>query len=74
MPVAVAMLAALIERKVPTLTEVAALAVLSAGVMIAVWEGSVTGSVTGVVLCIAALFSSAAMVSTTGKVRAQAPS
>ena len=62
MPVAVAMLAAVIERKTPTLTEVAALVVLSAGVMIAVWEGSVTGSVTGVVLCIAALFSSAAMV------------
>ena len=74
MPVAVAMLAAVIERKTPTLTEVAALTVLSAGVMLAVWEGSVTGSVTGVVLCITALFSSAAMVSTTGKVRKRAPS
>ena len=74
MPVAVAMLAAVIERKTPTPTEVAALTVLSAGVMLAVWEGSVTGSVTGVVLCITALFSSAAMVSTTGKVRAWAPS
>ena len=72
MPVAVAMLAAVIERKTPTLAEVAALTVLSAGVMLAVWEGSVTGSVTGVVLCVTALFSSAAMVSTTGKVRTRA--
>ena len=72
MPVAVAMLSALIEHKIPTLTEVAALAVLSIGVMIAVWEGSVTGSVTGLVLCVAALFSNAAMISTTGKVRRQA--
>ena len=74
MPVAVAMLAAVIERKTPTLAEVAALTVLSAGVMLAVWEGSVTGSVTGVVLCVAALFGSAAMVSTTGKVRMRVPS
>eukprot|EP00891_Asterochloris_glomerata_P001266 jgi/Astpho2/1266/Aster-07111 len=68
MPVAVAMLSAVIEHKIPTLTEVAALTVLSIGVMIAVWEGSVTGSVTGLILCIAALFSNAAMISTTGKV------
>ena len=74
MPVAVAMLAAVIERKIPTLTEAAALAVLSIGVMIAIWEGSVTGSVAGVILCIMALFSSAGMVSTTGKVRIWAPS
>lgn len=72
MPVAVAMLSAVIEHKIPTLTEVAALTVLSIGVMIAVWEGSVTGSVTGLILCIAALFSNAAMISTTGKVRRQA--
>ena len=74
MPVAVAVPAAVIERKAPTLTEVAALTVRSAGVMLAVWEGSATGSVTGVVLGITALLSSAAMVSTTGKVRTQAAS
>ncbi len=72
MPVAVAMLSAVIEHKIPTLAEVVALTVLSIGVMIAVWEGSVTGSVTGLILCIAALFSNAAMISTTGKVRRQA--
>ena len=69
MPVAVAMLAAVIEKKVPTIAEMTALAVLSVGVMIAVWEGSVTGSMTGVLLAVAGLFSNAAMISTTGKVR-----
>ena len=68
MPVAVAALAAVIEQKVPTPAELIALAVLSVGSMVAMWEGSVGGSLTGVLLAATGLFSNAAMISTTGKV------
>ena len=68
MPVAVAALAAVIEQKVPTPAELVALSVLSVGSMVAMWEGSVSGSLTGVLLAATGLFSNAATISTIGKV------
>lgn len=44
---------------------------LTAGVMVAVWEGSVSGSVTGLLLCCTGTVCNAAMMSTTGKVMSE---
>jgi solute carrier family 35, member E4 len=40
-----------IEGKIPSAHEFGALCVLTAGVMLAVWEGTVSGSVYGIALC-----------------------
>ena len=47
-----ALLAVMVEGKVPTRREAAALAVLCAGVMLTVWEG-LAGSAAGILLCLA---------------------
>ena len=44
---------------------------MTAGVMVAVWEGSVSGSVTGLFLCCTGTVCNAAMMSTTGKVMSE---
>ncbi|KAK9814428.1 hypothetical protein WJX72_005780 [[Myrmecia] bisecta] len=67
-PVLCALLAIPIEKKVPSRPEGMALVVLTAGVMISVWEGTVVGRPEGIALCIAATFSNAAMMTTSGKV------
>ena len=67
-PVCTAILAVFIEKTTPTREELTALIVLTLGVMVAVWEGTATGSVTGIMLCIGATLSNAAMMSTSGKV------
>lgn len=70
-PVCTAILAIFIERKVPSREEAVGLVVLTAGVMVAVWEGTVSGSVTGLVLCCTGTVCNAAMMSTTGKVMSE---
>ena len=70
-PVCTAILAIFIERKVPSREEAIGLVVLTAGVMVAVWEGTVSGSVTGLVLCCTGTVCNAAMMSTTGKVMSE---
>ncbi len=70
-PVCTAVLAVFIEKKVPTGEEATGLIVLTLGVMVAVWEGSVSGSVTGLVLCCAGTVCNAAMMSTAGKVMSE---
>ena len=66
-----ATLAVFIEKKVPTGEEAAALIVLTLGVMLAVWEGTVAGSATGLLLCCAGTVCNAAMMSTAGKVMSE---
>ena len=63
-----AILAVFIEKTTPTREELTALIVLTLGVMGAVWEGSATGSITGIMLAIGAAVCNAAMMSTSGKV------
>ncbi|KAL3130623.1 hypothetical protein ABBQ38_008017 [Trebouxia sp. C0009 RCD-2024] len=70
-PVCTATLAIFIENKVPTGEEALGLVVLTLGVMVAVWEGSVSGSVTGLLLCCAGTVCNAAMMSTAGKVMSE---
>ncbi len=61
-------LAVVIENKVPTKGEAVSLGVLTLGVMVAVWEGTVTGSPRAIMLCLGGTLSNAAMMSTSGKV------
>lgn len=70
-PVCTATLAIFIEKKVPTGEEAIGLVVLTLGVMVAVWEGSVSGSLTGLLLCCAGTVCNAAMMSTAGKVMSE---
>ena len=51
-PCMTALLAVVVEGKVPSRFEAVALAVLCAGVMLTVWEG-LAGSAAGVLLCLA---------------------
>ena len=57
-----------IEKQIPSKGEAVSLVVLTAGVMLAVWEGTVAGSVQSIVLCLAGTVCNAAMMSTTGRV------
>ncbi|KAA6421352.1 MAG: hypothetical protein FRX49_08629 [Trebouxia sp. A1-2] len=70
-PVCTATLAVFIEKKIPTGEEATGLIILTLGVMVAVWEGSVSGSVTGLLLCCAGTVCNAAMMSTAGKSHSQ---
>ena len=67
-PVFTCVLAVAIEGKKPTQKEALSLLVLTFGVMIAVWEGTVAGSPRGVALCLAGTVSNALMMTTSGKV------
>ncbi|KAK9821748.1 hypothetical protein WJX81_002035 [Elliptochloris bilobata] len=66
-PVMTALLAVVVESKVPTRFEAAALVVLCAGVMLTVWEG-LAGSAVGILLCLAGTVSNAAMMTMSGRV------
>ena len=61
-------LAIFIENKIPSRKEIGSLVILSLGVMIAVWEGSVNGSPNGIMLCIIGTVCNAAMMSTSGRI------
>lgn len=67
-PVICCILAIFIEDKIPSRKEVASLVILSLGVMIAVWEGSVNGSPRGITLCVVGTVCNAAMMSTSGRI------
>ncbi len=71
MPVCTAFLAVFIENRVFSTQETLSLCWLTIGVMIAVWEGSATGSLAGIMLCSAATMSNAAMSSLTGKLMSE---
>ena len=68
MPVCTCVLAIFIESKVPTVEESSSLLLLSAGVMLAVWEQTATGSLFGTIICVLATVANAAMSCFTGKV------
>ena len=67
-PVLCCILAIFIEKKNPSGKEVGSLVILSLGVMIAVWEGSVNGSPHGIMLCTIGTMCNAAMMSTSGRI------
>ncbi|DBA98259.1 hypothetical protein WJX77_011419 [Trebouxia sp. C0004] len=66
-PVCAAVSAVVIEKKIPSATEATALLVLTAGVMMAVFEGSVMGSNAGILFCVCGTVCNAAMICTSGK-------
>jgi drug/metabolite transporter (DMT)-like permease len=70
-PVFTCLLAIVVESRRPTQSEAVSLLVLTAGVMVAVWEGTVAGSPRAVALCLAGTVSNAAMMTTSGKVLAE---
>lgn len=57
-----------IEEIFPTTSEGFALITLTVGVMLAVWQGALAGSVEGIAICIIALLCNGATMSTIGKV------
>lgn len=67
-PVLCCVLAVFIENKIPSRKELGSLVILSLGVVIAVWEGSVSGSPRGIILCIIGTVCNAAMMSTSGRI------
>ncbi len=52
MPVVVAAVAVFVERKVPTRTELVALLLLTAGVIVSIFEGKASGNTLGISLSI----------------------
>lgn len=67
-PVFTCILAVAIEGKEPTPKEAIALVVLTIGVVVAVWEGTVAGSPRAVALCLAGTVSNELMMTMSGKV------
>ena len=61
-------LAIFVENKIPARQEVSALVVLCVGVMLSVWQGSVSGRPQGVVFCVAGTLCNGAMMTFSGKV------
>ena len=70
-PVCTAIVAIFIEKKVPSGEETISLVMLTLGVIVAVWEGSASGSMTGLVLCCMGTVCNAAMISTAGKIMSE---
>lgn len=60
-------MAIFIEAKNPSSKEAGSLLLLTAGVMLSVWEGQVAGSSNAILLCIFGTMSNAAMMSMTGR-------
>ena len=60
-------MAIFIEAKMPSSGEAGSLLLLTAGVMLSVWEGQVAGSNSAIMLCIIGTLSNAAMMSMTGR-------
>lgn len=59
--------------QVPTGFEVLSLVVLTLGVVLSIWEGSIAGSPTGICIAVASTFCGAAMLSFSGKVISKDP-
>ena len=66
-PVVTCLLAVPVERQGPTRREALALGVLTAGVMLAVWQGRVAGTPRAVLLCLAGTACSGAMMTLSGR-------
>ena len=66
-PVFTCLMAIFVEAKTPSSGEAASLALLTAGVMLSVWEGQLAGSSGAIMLCITGTVSNAAMMSMTGR-------
>lgn len=66
-PVVTCILAILVERKIPTQQEVTALVVLTVGVMIAVWQGTIAGKPHAILFCIMGTVCNGAMMTFSGK-------
>lgn len=67
-PVVTCVLAILVESRYPSRQEASALVILSVGVMIAVWQGTVTGSPNAIAFSIAGTLCNGAMMTFSGKV------
>jgi len=67
-PVVVCILSMLIMNKYPSRQEATALVVLTLGVMLAVWQGAVTGKPYAVMCCIAGTVCNGAMMTFSSKV------
>lgn len=66
-PVVTCILAILVERKIPTQQEVTALVVLTLGVMIAVWQGTIAGAPHAILFCVMGTVCNGAMMTFSGK-------
>ena len=58
----------LLHMQVPTGFEVLSLVILTLGVLLSIWEGSIAGSPSGICIAVASTFCGAAMLSFSGKV------
>lgn len=67
-PVITCLLAICIENKIPCAKEATSLVILTIGVMIAVWEGTISGTSRSILLCIIGTLCSGAMMTISGKV------
>ena len=67
-PVITAGVGVFVENKIPTGPELSSLLLLTSGVVLSVWEGSITGSVTGITIALSSTLSGAAMLSFSGKI------
>jgi len=57
--------------QVPTGFEVLSLVILTVGVVLSIWEGSLSGSTTGISIAVASTFCGAAMLNFSGKVQTE---
>lgn len=62
------LLAILVESRYPSGQELAALITLTLGVMLAVWQGSVTGKPYAIIFCLVGTVCNGAMMTFSGKV------
>lgn len=67
-PVITAGVGVFVESKIPTGPELSSLLLLTSGVVLSVWEGSITGNVTGIAIALSSTLSGAAMLSFSGKI------
>ncbi|CAL8471965.1 g11507 [Coccomyxa elongata] len=67
-PIVTAFVGIMIEKTVPTGFEVLSLVILTVGVVLSIWEGSISGSTMGMSIAVASTFCGAAMLSFSGKV------
>lgn len=66
-PVVTCVLAIIVESKMPTQQEATSLIILTLGVMLAVWQGTVTGKPYAIALCIIGTICNGAMMTFSGK-------
>lgn len=67
-PVVTALMSILIEGVMPTTPESASLVLLSSGVMLVMWQGAVSGSTPGILVCVVATLCNGVTMCTIGRV------